>query len=73
MRAYQESVTFTEATGTSPLDVTGYVYNSSEEGGNFVIAEISSPVALLRKRNNIPVTNTSVFTTTPATRFAQTD
>ena len=40
MRAYQESVTFTEATGTSPLDVTGYVYNSSEEGGNFVIAEI---------------------------------
>ena len=37
---WQESVTFTEATGTSPLDVTGYVYNSSEEGGNFVIAEI---------------------------------
>ena len=72
MRAYQESVTFTEATGTSPLDVTGYVTPVKKEAIS-LSPKFSSPVPLLRKRNNIPVTNTSVFTTTPATRFAQTD
>ncbi len=40
MRAYQESVTLTGTATTTPLNVTGYVYNDSKEGGNFVIAEI---------------------------------
>lgn len=40
MRANRESVPFTGATESTPLDITGYVYNSKTEGGNFVIAEI---------------------------------
>lgn len=40
IRAYQESVTLTEAGVSSPISITGYVYNDSKEGSGFVIAEI---------------------------------
>lgn len=40
IRAYKESVTLTEASSATPLNLTGYVYNDSKEGGSFVIAEI---------------------------------
>lgn len=40
MRAYQESVTLTETGASTPLSMTGYVYNDSKESGSFVIAEI---------------------------------
>lgn len=40
IRAYQESVTLTKDSAVEAVDMIGYLYNDSQNGGNFVIAEI---------------------------------